>query len=121
MTTDNKNSARLYIVRFGNSDQYLLHDISDLASVETELNTYLREKFPDETFAYFTTPKVTEISPEHESQFVSYPALDANAVEAIKAVLVKEVEVMEANKEIDSNAPFANVNPAAADISHILG
>ncbi len=120
------NNEKLYLVSFGNSDKYLLRDgatgeASTLAKVEGELNAFLRSKFPDDTFAYFTTPRVVEIAPEHAADYASYPALDDKAVDAIKKVLEREVEDMEANRQINDDAPFANVNPAAADIPHILG
>ncbi|MDE6011028.1 MAG: hypothetical protein K2F87_06265 [Muribaculaceae bacterium] len=124
MATDNRQ--KLYVVCFGDSDKYIIRDNagdekSKLASIEAELNEFLRAKFPDETFAYYTTPKVEEISDANASQFASYPELDDKAVEAIKLVLEREVADMEAQKDLNDNAPFANVNPAAADIPHILG
>lgn len=120
------NDEKLYLVSFGNSDKYLLRDgaagkESELTKIEGELNAFLRSKFPDETFAYFTTPKVDEISAAHADEYAGYPVLDDKAIEAIKAVLDREVQDMEANKILNDNSPFANVNPAAADIPNILG
>ncbi|MDE7510342.1 MAG: hypothetical protein K2M62_09480 [Muribaculaceae bacterium] len=125
MSTEN-NNEKIYIVNFGNSDRYIIREnpageASKLAAIEAELNAFLRSKFPDETFAYFTTPKVEEINPDQVGEYENYPALDAEAVEAIKKVLEDEVENMEANRKLNDNSPFANVNPAAADIPHILG
>lgn len=120
------NTQKIYLIRFGNSDQYVLRDNAEgekskLASIEGELNAFLREKFPDETFAYFTTPKVEDIALENSAQYASYPELNADAVEAIKKVLEREVRDMEAERVLNDNSPFANVNPAAADIPNILG
>lgn len=122
-TNDNE---RLYLVSFGNSDQYILRDgaaskESELARIEAELNAFLRSKFPDETFAYFTTPHVKEITAEEMSRFEGYAPLDAAAIESIEKVLEREVREMEANRQLNDNSPFANVNPAAADIPNILG
>lgn len=120
------NTEKVYLVSFGNSDEYVLRDgaagkDSALTSIEAELNAFLRSEFPDETFAYFTTPKVTEISEGNVEKYAGYPVLDAKAVDTIKHVLEREVKDMEANKVLNDNSPFANVNPAAADIPNILG
>ncbi|MDE5843695.1 MAG: hypothetical protein K2H35_08180 [Muribaculaceae bacterium] len=126
MNTQNLQEEKLYLVSFGNSDQYILRDTnsgekSSLMRIETELNSFLRNKFPDETFAYFTTPKVEDLGEVAAEQYSSYRKLDAAAIEEIKKVLVREVRDMESNDSLNSDAPYANVNPAAADIPHILG
>lgn len=122
--TDKKE--KVYLVSFGNSDKYVLRDgsvgkESELTKIESELNSFLRQKFPDETFAYFTTPRVDEIAASHVARYASYPELDSAAITSIKEVLAREVKEMEANKNLNSDAPYANVKPAAADIPHILG
>lgn len=113
---------RYYIVSFGNSDRYFLHDVDNktLANIEAQLNAFLKSKFPDETFAYYTTPKVDEVSDKNRDKYKSYPPLDAKAIESIKKVLTTEVADMEANRNLNSDAPFANVNPYAADLPHII-
>lgn len=113
-----ETTKHLYIVSFGDSDKYRLSytdaDLegadkdSPLVKLENELNAYLKERFPESTFAYFTTPKVTELDPSHESQYMQYPELDAAAIEAIKKVLVKEVEEMNSARELNDNAPWAD-------------
>lgn len=113
---------RLYLVSFGHSDMYLLADTKEechtrLAKLEKSLNDFLRVRFPDETFAYFTTPRVTEVEPEHLSRFANYPRLDDKAVEAIKRVLVREVEDMNSLYTMNRNAPYADTNPGAAGVS----
>lgn len=114
-----ENTKHLYIVSFGDSKQYRISceegclDGSSkdtaLVRLENDLNEYLKQEFPGGTFAYFTTPKVTEISLEHESQFATYPELTDEAVEDIKKVLKREVAVMDADKALNDNAPWANV------------
>ncbi|MDE6811166.1 MAG: hypothetical protein K2J15_02320 [Muribaculaceae bacterium] len=126
MNTNKSQEEKLYLISFGNSDKYVLRDTesgekSSMMRIEADLNAFLRSKFPDETFAYYTTPKVEEISEEGSEKYESYRKLDADAIEEIKSVLVKEVENMESNQELNDDAPYANVNPAAADIPHILG
>lgn len=115
-----ESKKRLFIVSFGDSDKYRVEfeDKSTnpyehpypLASVEKELNEYLNKQFPGKTFAYYTTPRVTEVSWAHRDQYLDYPELDADAMEAIKKVLKVEVENMESNKRLDNNAPYADVN-----------
>ncbi|MDE5902721.1 MAG: hypothetical protein K2O78_03480 [Muribaculaceae bacterium] len=125
MCTENK-TEKIYLVSFGNSEKYLLRDNeagekSILTRLEAELNSYLRSRFPDETFAYYTTPRVDEVPASEIGKYIGYPELDAQAVAGIKEVLAREVEDMQSTSEINDNAPYANVNPAAADIRHILG
>lgn len=125
-TVKNPSAEKIYLVSFGNSDKYVLRDTeigekSELTKIEAELNAFLRSKFPDDTFAYFTTPRVDEISSSHSEEYASYPALDGVAIESIKKVLAREVEDLEANRRINDNAPFANVNPAAAGMHSVLG
>ncbi|MDE6271433.1 MAG: hypothetical protein K2M31_00300 [Muribaculaceae bacterium] len=125
MNAQNNSLEKLYLVSFGHSDKYILRDTevgekSKLTRIEAELNEYLRKQFADETFAYFTSPRVDDISEEGAEKYAGYPKLDAEAVEAIKKVLAKEVKNMEFQDSLDSNAPYSNVNPAAADIPHIL-
>lgn len=126
MKAQNNSLEKVYLVSFGNSAKYILRDKeagkdSRLAKIETELNAFLRDRFPDEPFAYFTSPRVDVISRVDAEKYASYPPLDAEAIDDIKKVLAKEVEDMEATKRMNSNAPYSNVNPGAADIPHILG
>ncbi len=107
----------LYIISFGDSNKYRLvtdcdaQHISRLADYEKQLNDYLHGLFPGETFAYFTTPKVEEISMAHADQYASYPELDDKALEDIKALLKTELENREDQKEMDSDAPFNDAAP----------
>ena len=124
MNTQQNTSEKYYLVSFGNSSTYILHATASgkdslLTKIEAELNGFLRDKFPDEAFAYYTAPRVEDI--DNSADYASYPRLDAKAMEDIKDVLSREVSNMESQNRLDSNAPYANVNPAAADIPHILG
>lgn len=114
-----ENNKHIYIVSFGDSKEYKLEyegaesnaeNEASLIKLENYLNAFLKEKFPNGSFAYYTTPKITEIAPEHMSQFESYPPLDDEAVEEIKKVLVREVKVMNSDKELNSNALWSDVN-----------
>lgn len=125
MCTENK-TEKIYLVRFGNSDLYLLRDTeagekSYLTRIEAELNSFLRQRFRNENFAYYTHPRVDEVSAAEAARYASLPPLDAKAMESIKKVLETEVADMQSTKGLNSDAPFSNVNPAAADIPHILG
>lgn len=102
---------RLYIISFGDSRSYLLpvrEGEDRFAHLEKELNDYLGVKFPAETFAYYTTPRLMEIEPEHAEDYAAYPLLDDRAMEEIKRVLLREIEVMHEDRELNSNAPWAD-------------
>lgn len=111
---------RLFIVSFGDSDKYRVEfndestnpyeHPSPVAWAEKSLNDYLKEKFPGKTFAYYTTPKVTEVDWSHRDRYADYPVLDEKAIEKIKPVLVEEVENMRYQKKLNDDAPFSDVN-----------
>ena len=114
-----EKTKRLFIVSFGDSRKYrmeyddaldphaLVHS-APFTEIENELNEYLKKEFPDETFAYYTSPKVTEVEWDHRDQYASYPVLDASAIDSIQKLLAKEVRDMNANKVLNDNAPYAD-------------
>lgn len=125
MATAGKKSDKLLIVSFGSSDKYLLSGDADsvskrLANLESELNADLKAKYPSDTFAYYTTPRVTEVYPENADRFSGYAPLDTAAVTSIKHVLEREVEEMESTRCLNNDAPYANVNPGAAGVGGLL-
>lgn len=113
---------KFYIVSFSDSRKFKLTvidgDLSILSRIEKELNSYLKSLFPEQTFAYYTTPQVTEISYAHRDQYASYPDLDAKAVEEIKAELRKEVQIANDLRTDNSDAPFSQISATPAPSSH---
>lgn len=110
---------KLYIVSFGDTRKYrysctvkkgsdAMHHDAPFAKLEKELNDYLKSQFPNQTFAYYTCAKVTEVDPSHEAKYADYPPLDADAVENIKKELVREIREEDATKMLNDNAPFAD-------------
>lgn len=115
-----ETKKKLYLVMFGDSREYRVefedvknvdpfHHTNPLEGVEKELTDYLRGEFPEESLAYYVTPKVTEIEWDEHDKYADYPVLDDKAVEEIKEVLKRGVEVMEQNKEENSDAPYSNI------------
>lgn len=110
-------NKHFYIISFGDSNKYRLttnddpQHISRLVDYERELNAYLHRLFPGETFAYFTTPKVEEISMAHAAQYAEYPELNDRALEEIKNSLKTELENREDQNQLDSDAPFNDAGP----------
>lgn len=115
-----ESKKRLYIVSFGESDEYRLefddvantdafHHTNPLNNLETELSDYLSSEFPGKTFTFLTTPKVTEVSYDNIEKYKSYPILDAKAIEEIKKVIFNEAEMKMNDAELNLNAPFAEV------------
>lgn len=114
------NTERILLVSFGDSKEYI-YKFSDshepysmehahpLEKIEDEIKSYLEEKFPDQSVAYYYSARVTEIQPEHAAQYSSYPELNAEAIEEIERVLTKEIEARAAIEELNSNAPFNDV------------
>ena len=104
----------MYIISFGDSKKYKIlvdnneneNALAPIVETENELNRFLAREFPNDTFAYYTTPRITEISPEQEAKYASYPAFDDKAVADVKKELVREIEVMNADHRLDSNDPW---------------
>lgn len=121
----NAAQRRMYVVSFGHSDKYLItgtrHEVEHrLHAVEKEFNDALKAKYPDEPFAYFTTPRLTEVDPSHEQKYAGYRQFDDQAVAEIRKILGREIKDMEDTREINSDAPFSDVNPAAAGVGGLL-
>lgn len=109
-------SKKYYVVSFSDSKQYILiadkkEGMNKLTNIENELNSYLKSLFPDETFAYYTTPKVTEISEAHASQYKDYPVLDSQALTDIKDELKREITIRQDTQELNSDCPENSVAP----------
>lgn len=114
------NEQKLYIVGFGDSRKYLyacknvpgrdaMHHMTPFVELEKELNDYLKTQFPNESFAYYTSVRATEVDPSHRAMYEKeYPPLNAEAIENIKKELVREIKDEDATKMLNDNAPFAD-------------
>lgn len=109
------DKRRMFIVSFGNGREYKVTYepatdgpavLSPFVSLEKELNDYLARRFPGETFAYYTTPRVTEVDVRHEASYADYPTFDRAAVEDVKRELTREIEVMNSDREQNDNDPW---------------
>ena len=113
---------KIYVVSFSDSRKYIMRDSAEreksrLAEIENTLNSFLGKEFPEETFAYYTTPKVEEINEDIAStEYAGYPLLDARAVEEIKKELEQELKDRDADRVLDSDAPYSDVDAVAAGI-----
>ncbi len=113
-----ETKTRMFIISFGESRKYKVtvsnkdgsREFAPVVRAEKVLNAYLAKKFPGNAFAYFTTPRMTEVDPAHADKYATYPDFDSAALEEIKAELVREIQVMEHDKHLDRDAPWASVN-----------
>lgn len=105
---------RMFIVSFGDSKKYRItiesrdnkNALAPIVASENELNKFLAKEFPGETFAYYTTPRITEVSIDHAGRYESYPVLDDKALSDVKKELVREIEVMNSDRRLNSNDPW---------------
>ncbi|MCM1320081.1 MAG: hypothetical protein NC217_06825 [Muribaculaceae bacterium] len=112
-TTQDKE-RRMFIISFGDSKKYRIivdnddneHALAPVVKTENELNRFLAREFPNDTFAYYTTPRITEVNPEHEAEYASYPKFDDKAVADVKKELVREIQVMNSDRRLNSNDPW---------------
>lgn len=111
---------RLYIVSFADSEQYRYEFKSNepieslkhscpLDAIADRLYSSLKNRFPDEPIAYYTTPKVVEISWLNRDKYKGYPLLDESAVEEIETLLATEIEDQMSLQNLNSNAPFDSI------------
>lgn len=111
---------RLYIVRFGNSAAYRLEFSGTkeeleasprMKEVEDTLAEYLKSKIPVcNHVKRLTTPVIHEVESEDAPKYAGYRELDAEAIEALKHVVLTEARNYQDQKELDRNAPFADIN-----------
>lgn len=98
----------LYLLSFGESRRYRYlvtarEGMERLVRCERDLNEFLRSRFPGESFAYYTTPRLERIDPDREMEYADYEEFDSSHLEAIEEELLREVDVMHCNRELNSN------------------
>lgn len=114
-----ENTTKLYIISFGDSRKYrMFYDaktgkaksaLLPFVEYEKELNAYLGGLFPGETFAYYTTPRITEVEAAHADKYADYPLFDSKAKEEVKEELVREINVMNDNRALNDNDPWGKI------------
>ena len=106
---------RNYIVTFGNSAKYVVHDneqdarriIDDAAR---DIDYRLHHQFPEhEDLRYYYTPRVEEATAEEKEHINEYPVLDKAAVDDIYDALATEVEANRDIRDLNRNAPFDDI------------
>ncbi len=100
---DNKT----YIVSLGDSRKYRVKG-EELKKYSEELKTYLSTQFAGEAIKYYDAANVEE-SDDPEK----YPELTHVEFEKIKTDLKRQIEVRNEDKEMNSDAPYSDVNPSA--------
>lgn len=111
----------LYIVSFSDSDKYRysfdapsdsdsMNNSQAFDELEKQLNRYLKAKFPEEPIAYYTSARVEEFSPEHIAEWEQYPPLNEEALQAIEKLLVKEIQDDIDTQDLNSDAPWSDIN-----------
>lgn len=109
---------KLYIVSFGDSAKFRVPSDETkenfekskvVVDLENALNDYLKERFPETNYTYYTVPAISEVYPDDEEKYASYPELNASALDSIKEALAKEVEDMESTRSLNSDAPYSNI------------
>ncbi|MDE6342392.1 MAG: hypothetical protein K2K93_08750 [Muribaculaceae bacterium] len=118
-------NIRTYLVSFSNSRSYLLKDTQEdasrrLAAIENSLREFLAAKFPENDLKDYITPQVEEVTPDKAGEYDDYADLDASAVDSIKKELEVEIMNFNDNRKMDLDAPFADVDAQAADVTESL-
>ena len=100
---DNKT----YIVSLGDSQKYRVNG-AELKKYSEELKEYLSTQFAGEAIKYYDTANVEE-SDDPEK----YPELTHVEFEKIKTDLKRQIEVRNEDTELNSDAPYSDVNSSA--------
>ncbi|MBD5189454.1 MAG: hypothetical protein HDS95_04165 [Bacteroidales bacterium] len=99
--------TKTYIVSLGDSQKYLAKG-SVLKKYSEELKKYLSTQFAGEAISYYDAVKVEESDGKTD-----YPELTHVEFEKIKSDLKRQIEVRNEDKELDSDAPFSDVDKDA--------
>lgn len=118
-------NIKTYLVSFSDSRSYLLKDTQEdasrrLVAIENSLTEYLATKFPENDLKDYITPNVVELTPDKAGEYEDYAELDSTAVESIRNELEVEIMDFNANRKMDLDAPFADVDAQAADVTESL-
>lgn len=105
---------RLYIVSFGDSDRYgiLFHGSREEFEKSTEFRHIkdavfgsVKEKFPGFDCERLIAPQVREASKNDDL----YTELNADTLGKLKHDVIRQAEVILQNKELNSDAPYADI------------
>ena len=110
-------SKHLYLISFGTGSEYRYYAKS-AAPVEIktadDVKAFLKKEFPDAAgMKFIVTPDVKAIPRGDEGKYAAYPELDSVTLKDIEAHLETEHEVKRATKELNSDAPYDDINPDA--------
>ncbi|MBD5355822.1 MAG: hypothetical protein HDR88_02295 [Bacteroides sp.] len=108
------DTNKTYIVSFGDSDSYsvtfngsrdqLLHS-DNFRKIVDDLKDCLKKDFPAGNYDELISPKIREANPTDKG----YAELTPDAVRQIMHTLKREGEVLNANRRLDSDAPYSNI------------
>ncbi|MDE7442254.1 MAG: hypothetical protein K2M69_08830 [Muribaculaceae bacterium] len=99
--------TKTYIVSLGDSKKYRATG-ADLKKYSDELKEYLSSEFAGEAIKYYDTASVSE-----SDDPMKYPELTHVEFEKVKSDLKRQIEVRNEDKELNSDAPYSDVNPDA--------
>lgn len=99
---DNKT----YIVSLGDTKKYRATG-AQLKNYSEELKAYLNKEFAGDPLKFYDSVNV------EEGDAASYPELTHVEFEKVKTDLKRQLEVREADKELDSDAPYSDVDKDA--------
>ena len=98
---------KMFLVSFGSSDSFIA-DQHELDEARESVEKFLKEKFAgaDVDYDFFRYATVKEIKPEDMKDYTGYGHLDPATIDRIKTHIATGVDVMESDKELNSNQAF---------------
>lgn len=120
-----ESTKNLFIISFGDSDEYRmmfggskeqLEKSPEIKAVKDEIEKYLTGKIGlGSEAARFASPRIESVDTTRIHDYDSYPEFGPAAVTAIEGVLLKEIENMLYQKQLDSDAPYSDISTSPKD------
>lgn len=96
-----------YIVSFGNSNSYSVASELEADRLHEKIVESLKKRFPLGNVKNIATIDIREAD---AATAAKYPTLDEKAIEAICASLKRSMQVSAEDRELNSDAPFSDIN-----------
>lgn len=107
-----------FIVSFGDSDKFRaefdgtkdqFESSPEFVALVGKVAGYVKSHFPGDDYKRYITPQVMEVDAD-DVRFAGFPKFDDAVASEIEKTLSVEIENMRSQKELDSNAPYSDIN-----------
>lgn len=109
--------TRTYLIQFCDSARYRfdypgtkeeLLKSSEIENFVGRLIDYVKKNFVGDYYKLYVTPGIIEVNGE-ESRFNDYAQFSTAVLDEVEQAVKVEIENMRSQKELDSNAPYSDI------------